>query len=40
MNTVKNYMMKVYNYVQTPYLYYNEEGYFLARFKNLKKDKL
>ncbi|XP_058726439.1 uncharacterized protein LOC131597787 [Vicia villosa] len=37
MNTVKNYMMKFWNFVQTPDFYYNEDGYFLARFKTFEE---
>jgi hypothetical protein len=32
MNGVKQFMTKMWNFVQLPYMYYNEEGYFIMRF--------
>lgn len=33
---VRNFMTQVWNFVTLPEIYYHEEGYFLARFKNIK----
>lgn len=33
MNTMKNYMMKVWNYVQLPDMYYQDGGYLILKFK-------
>ncbi|XP_058763772.1 uncharacterized protein LOC131637201 [Vicia villosa] len=38
MNAVKKFMMNTWNFVTLPELYYNEEGYFIVRFKS-KSDK-
>ncbi|XP_058760792.1 uncharacterized protein LOC131634153, partial [Vicia villosa] len=38
MNAVKKFMMNVWSFVALPDLYYNAEGYFLARFRS-KEDK-
>lgn len=35
-NIVKNYMMKQWNYVQLPDVYYHDEGYFILRFKTIE----
>lgn len=35
MNVVKQFMEKNWNFVKLPYLYYNEEGYFIMRFHSL-----
>jgi hypothetical protein len=32
MNGVKQFMIKMWNLVKLPDMYYNEEGYFLLRF--------
>ncbi|XP_058784060.1 uncharacterized protein LOC131658825 [Vicia villosa] len=32
MNMVKNYMVKTWNFVKLPDLYYNDEGYFILKF--------
>jgi hypothetical protein len=32
MNGVKQFMIKMWNFVQLPDMYYNEEGYFILRF--------
>jgi hypothetical protein len=32
MNGVKQFMIKMWNFVKLPDMYYNEEGYFLLRF--------
>ncbi|XP_058774117.1 uncharacterized protein LOC131648371 [Vicia villosa] len=34
MNAVKNYMMKAWNFVTLPEMYYNDEGFFILKFKN------
>ncbi|CAK8567828.1 unnamed protein product [Lathyrus sativus] len=34
MNAVKQYMIKFRNFVKLPYLYYNEEGYFILKLKS------
>ncbi|CAK8576489.1 unnamed protein product [Lathyrus sativus] len=34
MNTVKNFMQKMWNFVKIPDLYYHDEGYFLLRFNS------
>ncbi|XP_058775952.1 uncharacterized protein LOC131650248 [Vicia villosa] len=34
MNAVKRFMLNTWNVVTLPDLYYNEEGYFLVRFRN------
>lgn len=36
MNVVKEYMIKFWNFVQLPELYYHDEGYFLLKFKVYK----
>ncbi|CAK8534896.1 unnamed protein product [Lathyrus sativus] len=36
MNAVKNFMTKNWNFVQLPDMYYNDEGYFILRFKSFK----
>lgn len=33
MNVVKNYMMKEWNFVKLPEMFYNDEGYFILKFK-------
>ncbi|XP_058776932.1 uncharacterized protein LOC131651274 [Vicia villosa] len=33
MNIVKNYMRKMWSFVALPEMFYNEEGYFIMRFK-------
>lgn len=33
MNGVRQFMSKVWNFVSLPELYYNDEGYFIIRFK-------
>lgn len=33
MNSVKQFMQKVWNFVPLPEVYYNDEGFFLIRFK-------
>lgn len=37
MNAVRQFMSKVWNFVSLSELYYNDEGYFIIRFKS-KKD--
>ncbi|CAK8544926.1 unnamed protein product [Lathyrus sativus] len=32
MNTVKNFMQRMWNFVKMPDLYYHDDGYFLIRF--------
>src|SRR4051812_41038637 len=32
MNAVKNFMIRVWNFVTLPNMYYNEEGYFIIKF--------
>ncbi|CAK8576479.1 unnamed protein product [Lathyrus sativus] len=34
MNTVKNFMQKMWNFLKIPDLYYHDEGYFLLRFNS------
>lgn len=34
MRAIKNFMQKMWNFVQLPDLYYHDEGYFILRFKN------
>ncbi|XP_058775015.1 uncharacterized protein LOC131649265 [Vicia villosa] len=34
MNAMKNYMSRVWNFVALPDMYYNDEGYFILKFKN------
>lgn len=34
MNTVKNYMMKTWNYVQLPDIFFHDEGYFIPHFNS------
>ncbi|XP_058776305.1 uncharacterized protein LOC131650615 [Vicia villosa] len=34
MNALKNYMTKTWNFVQLPDMYYNDEGYFILRFRS------
>ncbi|XP_058757400.1 uncharacterized protein LOC131630653 [Vicia villosa] len=34
MHAIKNFMQKVWNFVQLPDLYYHDEGYFILRFKD------
>ncbi|CAK8531877.1 unnamed protein product [Lathyrus sativus] len=36
MNAVKNFMTKNWNFVQLPDMYYNDESYFILRFKSFK----
>ncbi|CAK8542187.1 unnamed protein product [Lathyrus sativus] len=36
MNAVKNFMTRNWNFVQLPDMYYNDEGYFILRFKSFK----
>lgn len=36
MNAVKNFMIKFWNFIQLPEVYYNDEGYFILRFKAMK----
>lgn len=36
MNMVKQYMIKIWNFVQLPDMYYHEEGYFLLKFRTHK----
>ncbi|CAK8541935.1 unnamed protein product [Lathyrus sativus] len=36
MNAVKNFMTKTCNFVQLSDMYYNDEGYFILRFKSFK----
>ncbi|XP_058742592.1 uncharacterized protein LOC131615107 [Vicia villosa] len=33
MHTMKNFMLKAWNFIHLPDLYYNEAGYFILRFK-------
>ncbi|CAK8543902.1 unnamed protein product [Lathyrus sativus] len=35
MNKMKNFMVKTWNFVHLPELYYHDEGYFILRFKTL-----
>lgn len=34
MNVVKNYMLQYWNFVQAPDIFYNDEGYFILKFKS------
>src|SRR4051812_22432789 len=34
MNSVRNYMSRTWNFVTLPEMYYNDEGFFILRFKN------
>ncbi|XP_058767236.1 uncharacterized protein LOC131640886 [Vicia villosa] len=34
MNAMKNYMSRMWNFVALPDMYYNDEGYFILKFKN------
>lgn len=34
MNAMKNYMTMLWNFVTLPGMYYNEEGYFILKFRN------
>ncbi|CAK8538006.1 unnamed protein product [Lathyrus sativus] len=34
MNAVKNFMTRTWNFVQLPDMYFNDEGYFILRFKS------
>ncbi|XP_058775608.1 uncharacterized protein LOC131649881 [Vicia villosa] len=34
MNGVKQFMLKFWNFVQTPELFYNDEGYFIMKFRS------
>ncbi|XP_058726099.1 uncharacterized protein LOC131597415 [Vicia villosa] len=34
MNAMKNYMNRMWNFVTLPDMYYNDEGYFILKFKN------
>ncbi|CAK8578454.1 unnamed protein product [Lathyrus sativus] len=36
MNTVKQYMMKNWNFVKLPDMFYNEEGFFILRFHSFQ----
>ncbi|CAK8540004.1 unnamed protein product [Lathyrus sativus] len=36
MNAVKNFMTRSWNFVQLPDMYFNDEGYFILRFKSFK----
>lgn len=36
MNGVKQFMMKYWNFVGLPEMFYNDEGYFILRFKTLQ----
>lgn len=36
MNSVKLYMMKYWNFVALPEMFYNEEGYFIMKFKTIE----
>lgn len=38
MNAVRKFMINSWNFVTLPKLYYNEDGYFLIRFRS-KEDK-
>ncbi|XP_058756719.1 uncharacterized protein LOC131629930 [Vicia villosa] len=37
MHYVKNFMIKNWNFVQLPDMYYHEDGYFILRFKSYKE---
>ncbi|XP_058733321.1 uncharacterized protein LOC131604923 [Vicia villosa] len=34
MNAVKNYMIRAWNFVALPEMYYNDEGFFILKFRN------
>lgn len=34
MHAVKNYMRKMWSFMQIPQMFYNEEGYFIMKFKS------
>lgn len=36
MNAVKNFMTRSWNFVQLPDMYFNDEGYFILRFKSFR----
>jgi hypothetical protein len=36
MNLVKNYMVKTWNHVQLPDMYFHDDGYFILRFKSME----
>lgn len=36
MNAVKQYMVKFWDFVHLPAMYYNEEGYFILRFRSVE----
>ncbi|CAI8588750.1 unnamed protein product [Vicia faba] len=37
MNVVKNFMVKSWNFLQLPDMYYHEEGYFILQFKTFRE---
>jgi hypothetical protein len=35
MNLVKNFMMKTWNHIQLPDMYFHDDGYFILRFRSM-----
>ncbi|XP_058784810.1 uncharacterized protein LOC131659670 [Vicia villosa] len=40
MNDVKQFMLRTWNFIQLPELFYHDDGYFLMKFKNNKEKKM
>ncbi|CAK8537114.1 unnamed protein product [Lathyrus sativus] len=36
MNTVKNFMERVWNFIKLPNIHYHEEGYFILKFQRIR----